>query len=127
MWWARPGAEHADLAGAGDVDEVGLEALEDFADEGDVAEKGGIEAEIFFEGKGEKAAGQLEGPDVAVFSDGLGAVAGADAEEGQIAAAGEGLKVAAGVGYSVDLVERVGKVGHPRDGCVRSSVRVRRR
>ncbi len=77
----KAGAEHAHFAGAGDVNQVGTKALEHFADEGNVAQKRGVEAEIFFESEGEKAAGQFEGPDVAVFDDGLGAIAGAHAEE----------------------------------------------
>jgi hypothetical protein len=75
----QPGTQHADFAGACDVNQIGFETLQHLADQGDVAEKGGIEAEVLFEGEGEEAAGQLKGPDVAVFEDGLGAVAGADA------------------------------------------------
>ena len=71
--------------------------------------------------KGEKAAWQLEGPDVAFFKEGLRAVAGADAEEGKIAAAGEGLEVATGVGNPVDFMEGVGKVGYPRLACAHIS------
>ena len=114
----QAGAEHADFAGAGNVNEVGLEPFKNLADEGDVAEKGGVEAEVFFEGEGQEAAGQFKGPDVAVFEDGLRAVAGADAEEGQVAAARKGFKMAAAVGYPVDLVERVGKVGDAGDLCI---------
>ena len=50
-----------------------MKAFEHFTDERDVAQKRGIEAQIFFESEGEEAAGQLEGPDGAVFDDGLGA------------------------------------------------------
>jgi hypothetical protein len=93
------------------VDQVGLETLDHLADEGDVAEIRGVVAKVFFEGEGKKAAGQLEGPDVALFDERLGAVTGADAEEREVAAAGKGLKVAAGVGDAVDLVKRVGEIG----------------
>jgi hypothetical protein len=103
-------AEHADFAGSGDVDEVWAEAVEDFSDERDVAGEGGVEAEVFFEGEGEDAAGELEGPDGAVFDEGLTAVSGADAEEGEILAAGEGFEMAAGVRDAVDFVEGVREV-----------------
>src|SRR5580700_10288378 len=109
-------AQHADLAGAGDVDDLRLKALEHFADEGNVAQEGGIEAQVFLEREGEKAARQLEGPHAAVFSDGAGTVAGAHAQKGKIATAGEGLKLAAGVRDPVDLVEGVREVGDAGEG-----------
>jgi hypothetical protein len=74
-------AQHPHLAGAGDVDQVGLEALQHLADQRNVAQKGRVEAQIFFQGEGEKAARQLQRPHVAVFENGLGAVAGAHAQE----------------------------------------------
>ncbi len=77
-----------------------------------VAQKCGIEAEIFFERKGERAARQFQGPHIAVFDESLGAVAGADAKKGQVAPAREGFKVAAGVRDPVHFVEGVGKVGY---------------
>ncbi len=92
----------------------GWKRLEHLVHEGNVAQKCGIVAEIFFKGEGEEAAGQLQRPDVAFFEEGLGAVSGADAEKGQVAAAREGFKVAAGVGYAVHFVEGVGEVGHAR-------------
>jgi hypothetical protein len=81
-----------------------------------VAEIDGVQAEVFFEGEGEKPAGQLEGPDRAILDDGRSAAAGADAEKGEAAAAGECLKMAAGVGDAVHFVERVGKIRHARWG-----------
>jgi hypothetical protein len=108
------GAQHADLAGSGDVEKIGLEALEHIADEGDVTEKSWVEAEILFEGKGKKTAGQFEGPDVSVFGECLGTISGANAEKGQIAPTGKGFEVSAGVGHAVDFVKRVGKVGDAR-------------
>ena len=110
----QPRAQHADFAGPGDVNQVGLEALQHFADQRNVAQKRRIEAQIFFESKGKKAARQLQRPHVAVFDEGLGAVAGAHAQKGQIAPPRKGLKVAAGVRDPVHFVERVGKVGHAR-------------
>jgi hypothetical protein len=65
-WCARP-RPAAHLAGAGDVNQVGLEALQHLADERNVAQKCGIEAQILFKSEGKKAARQLEGPHVAVF------------------------------------------------------------
>jgi hypothetical protein len=87
------------------VDQIGLEALKHLADERDVPQKNGVEAQIFFKSKGEEAARQLKRPDVAVFDEGLGAVSCADTEKGQIAPPGKGLEVAARVGYAVDLVK----------------------
>ena len=66
-------AQHSHLAGAGDVDQIGLKALQHFADQRDVAQKRGIEAQILFESKGEKAARQLQRPHIAVFEKGLSA------------------------------------------------------
>ncbi len=117
----KPRTDHSDFAGAGDVDEVGLEALKRFGNEGQVAEIGGIEAEILFEGEGEKAARQLQRPHAAFFNESLWAVTGADTKEREIAAEGEGLKMTAGVGNPVDFMEGVGKVGHPRLACAHIS------
>jgi hypothetical protein len=110
----QPGAQHANLAGAGDVKQVGLETRENLFDEGNVAQKGGVEAEILFEGEREKSAGQLEGPDVAVLGESLGAITGANAEKRQVATPGKCLEVAASVGHAIDFVKRVGKVGDAR-------------
>ena len=109
----QPRAQHAEFAGTGDVDEVGLKALQHLADEGNVAEKCGIVAEIFSRAKERKPRGSSRvqrlpssrGP-------GCGRRRGRRGRE--IAAAREGLKVAAGVGYAVHLVERVGEVGNAR-------------
>ena len=112
-------AQHADFAGAGDMNQVRLEAVENFADQRNVAQKGGVEAKILFQGKGHKAARQLQRPYVSVFFEGIGAVAGTHAQEGQIVPPGERLKMAAGMRHSVDFVERVGEVGHTRHACTR--------
>jgi hypothetical protein len=112
-------AQHADFTGAGDVDQLGLKALEHFADEGHVAQKRRIEAEVFFKSNGEEAARQLEGPHAALFRDGLGAVPGADAKEREIAPAREGLKLAAGVRDAIHFVKGVrekGDAGKGRSG-----------
>ena len=107
----EPGAEHAHFAGTGNVDQVGLEALEDFANEGNVAQKSGVVAKIFFEGKREKAARQLQAPDVAFFQNCLGPVSGSDAKKREIAAARKGLEMAAGVRHTVHFVKGIGKIG----------------
>jgi hypothetical protein len=77
-----------------------------------VAQKRGVEAQVFFQSKGEKAARQLQRPDITVFGEGLGAVAGADAQKRKIPPPRKGLEVAAGVGYSIDFMKGVRKVGH---------------
>ena len=64
-------AQHPQFAGAGDVNQVRLEALQHLADQRNVAQKRRIVAQVFFQSKGEKAARQLQRPHVAVFSDGL--------------------------------------------------------
>ena len=61
------------------MDQVGLEALQNLADQRNVAQKGWIEAQVFFEGKGEKAARQLQRAHAALLDDGLCALSGADA------------------------------------------------
>src|ERR1700677_160124 len=111
------GTQHAHLAGACDVNQVRLEAVKHFADDRNVAQKPRIEAQVFLESKGEKAARQLQGSHIAVFQHGLVAVAGAHAEKGQIAAACEGLEVTAGVGHSVYFVEGIGEIGYARRVC----------
>ena len=103
------------IAGTSDVDEVGTKTIEYINDKRNMAQKRGIEAQIFFESEGEEAAWELEGPGGAVFDDGLGAGPkgrpGAHAKEWQIATAREGFKVAAGVGDPVDFVKRVWEIG----------------
>ena len=70
----QPRAQHAHLAGPGDVNQIRLESIQHFFDERNVAQKCRIEAQIFFQGKREKAARQLQRPHVAVFDEGLRAV-----------------------------------------------------
>ena len=108
----KPCAQHAYFAGSGDVNQVGPEALERLGDLAVVSRKGGVEAQILFDGKGEKAARQLERCTLPSSTKGCGAVAGADPEKRQVAAAGEGLELAAGVGDAVDFMERVGEVSY---------------
>ena len=57
----EPRAQEADFAGAGDVNQVGLEALEHFADERNVAQKRGIEAQIFFESERRESRAAVRG------------------------------------------------------------------
>jgi hypothetical protein len=111
----QTGAEHAYFAGSGDVDEVGAEAVEDFSNEGNVARKCRVEAEVFFESEGEDAARKFEGPDVAIFDECLATVTGANTEERQIATASECLELAAGVRDPVDFMKGVGKVRYSRE------------
>ncbi len=103
------------------MDQVGLEPLQHIGDERDVAQKRGIEAQVFFKREGKEASRQLEGPDVAFFDQGLRPITGAHAKKGKIAPPREGLKVAAGVGDPVYLVEGIGKIrdawcGHKGSG-----------
>src|ERR1035438_1436391 len=107
-------AQHANLAWACNVDQIGLKALQNFADERNMAQKGRIEAQVFFQGKGEKAARQLQGPYTAVLENGLRAVSGANAEKRQIAPPGKRLKMAAGMRNPIHLMEGVGEVRHAR-------------
>ncbi len=83
------------------MDEVGPKAVEDFSDKRDVTRKGGVEAEVLFEGERENSSRQFEGPDIAFFDEGLIAISCANTEKGQVLAAGESLKVAAGVRNAV--------------------------
>ena len=106
-------AEDAELAGAGDVDEVGLEAKELAADGGGVAEEERIELEILFDADGGAGAAKLEGAELGDVLEGGSAIAGADAEEGELVTLCVGKEVAGGVRYAVDLVEGVGEVSYP--------------
>jgi hypothetical protein len=103
-------AKHSNLARSGDVDEIGMEAVQHLSNEGNMARKGWIEAKVSFESEGEDASGQFEGPDITLFGEGLSTIARADAKEGQVSATGEGFKVPAGVRDPVDFVEGVGEV-----------------
>jgi hypothetical protein len=47
----QPGAQHPELAGTGDVDQVGFEALQNFADQRNMADKRRIETQVFFQCK----------------------------------------------------------------------------
>ena len=110
----EPCSEEAELAGAGDVDDVGTEAGELALDADDVADEERVEGEIFFNADRGEAAGELERLGVAGLIGWRGGWAGADAEEGELMALGVGGEVAAGVSYSVDFVEGVGEVGYAR-------------
>jgi hypothetical protein len=103
-------AQHAHFAGAGDVNQVGLKAVQHFAHEGNMPRKCRIEAKIFFQSEGKDAARQFKRPDIAVFDESLTSIARADAEERQVFAAGKGFKMAAGVRNPVDFMEGVGEV-----------------
>ena len=110
-------AKHADFAGAGDVDDIGPEALEHFLDRGQMAQICRVEAQILFERDGERAPRQFQRPEVAVFFQRMRAVPCTHTEKRQIVTPRKGFKVAAGVGHAVDLVERVGKIRNARRLC----------
>ncbi len=104
-------AHEADVAGAGDVDEVGLEAADGVADAKEVAAEERVEGEVLVDGDG--CGGAAE------FEDGGGAVGGVlgdcpapDAKERQALAASEGIEFAAGTRHAVHFVERVGKISY---------------
>ena len=120
-----PGAEEAELRRSSDVDDVGAETAGVREDARQVPPVRQIEAQILLHGKGECAAGQLEGAHLAILG---GPIRGpcTHTEEGQAVAAGEGLKVSAGVGYAVDLVECIRKVRDSGWGGERRTVRGRR-
>ena len=121
---ARDGnAEHSDFAGAGDVDEIGIEAFQNFIDDGQMAQIGRVEAQVFFEWNGEENPRELQGPDIADFFECPWPMSGAYAEKGQIMPMREGFKMAAGVGNPVYLMEGVGEVCNSR--TVRSWMRTR--
>jgi hypothetical protein len=96
------------------VNQVGLEAFKHLAKEWHVTQKGEVEAQIFFQGKGENAARQLQRPHISILNESLYAVSRADTQERQIAPPRKSLKVAAGMRHSVYLVKGVGEVGHAR-------------
>src|ERR1035437_745025 len=110
-------AEGAHLTGARDVDQVRLETLERTFNDGNMAQEGGIEAEVLLQREGKKAPRQLKRLHIAVSRKRLFTIAGAHAKEGQVAPPRKGLEMTAGVGYPVDLVERVREVGHTRRAC----------
>ena len=110
----EPGSEEAELAGAGDVDDVGAEAEEFALDTGEVTEEEGVEGEIFLDADGGEAAGEFEGLELAGLLEAGFAFAGADAEEGQVVTLRVGGEVSTGVCDAVDLVEGVGEVGYAR-------------
>ena len=100
------------------MNQIGLKALQNFADQRNVSQECRIEAKVFLQRKGEKATRQLKRPDVAFFQNGLCPVARSNAEKRQIAPPRESLKVAAGMRNPVHLVKRVGKVSHARHRCI---------
>ena len=108
------GGEDAQLRRAGEVDEIGLEAVEGIFDELSVTPEEGVEGEVFFDPDGGEGAGEFEELDgiCGGFVDFRGA--GADAEEGKGTALGEGDEVAGGMGYPVDFMEGIGEVGDAR-------------
>ena len=97
--------QHTDIAGAGDVNQVGLETVEHLVDERNVAQIHGIEAQVFLESDRQKAARQFERPHVSLFDKRFGAVAGAHAQEWQVASPRKCFKVAAGVRHSVHFMK----------------------
>ena len=56
----EPCSEEAELAGAGDVDDVGAEAGERALDADEVADEERVEGEIFFDADRGEAAGEFE-------------------------------------------------------------------
>jgi hypothetical protein len=98
-------SEHADFTGSGDVDQIGLESLKHSSDEWDVAKECRIDAQVFFQGEGQKTARQLNRPYISILNEALGAVPGTYAQEGQIVAAGKSLKMPAGVSNTVHFME----------------------
>jgi len=103
-------AEHTYFAGAGDVNEIGPKAVENFTDDRNMPRERWVEAEIFFECEGEDAARQFESPDIAVLNKRLLAITSANAQKWKILPARECFEVATGVRYPVDFVKGVRKV-----------------
>jgi hypothetical protein len=110
----EPRPQHSHLARPGNVNQVRLESFQHFPDQGNVAQKPGIEAQIFLEREGQEPARQLQRPDVSLFPIGLGLIAAAHAQKGQIPPPRKRLKVAAGMRYTVDLMKGVRKIRHAR-------------
>lgn len=110
------GGHEADVAGAGDVDDVWPELVDGAVDEAEVAEEDGVEVEVLVEGYGKDAAAEFEDGDGVFVVEGGGVSAGAGAEEWEVAAAGVGLELARGVRDSVDLIVGVRKEGYARAG-----------
>lgn len=82
-----------------------------------------IEHQIFVQRDGQHPTGKLQRCQVAFRGDGVAPISGADAKEGKISPAGEIFEVAGSMRHTVDLMERIGKVGdssqgtweHPKD------------
>lgn len=108
------GSEDAEFAGAGDVNEVGLETLEFAANEQGVTPEERVEVEVLFHADRGSAAAQFQSAEFAGLLEGVGASACANAKKGQIVSLCIGDEVPAGVRHAVDLVEGVGKVGYTR-------------
>ncbi len=107
-------AQHPHLARPGNVNQVRLEALQHSLNQRNVTQKRRVEAKVFFECKGEKAARQFQRPQIAVFGDRRRAVSGAHAQERQIAPPRKRLKVTTRVRHAVHFVIRVRKINHAR-------------
>ncbi len=98
------------------MNKIRLETAQCPHDEGDEAEEGDIEAEVFLEIEGKQAAVQFERPELIFDQEARLAVAGADAEEWQVAAAGKLFKLAAGVSDSIDFMEGIREIGNTHQG-----------
>ena len=118
-------AQHPHLAGTCNVNQIRLEPLHNLADQGNVPQKCGIEAKVFFQGKRQKAPRQLKRPNIVLFQNRLRPVAGPHTQERQIPPPRKRLKVPAGMRNPVHLVKRVGKVRHPRHSCTHRFVGTR--
>ena len=74
-------AQYPVVAGAGNVNEVRLEALDRLDDEREMTQVGGIETQVFLNRNCEKAARKLQRPDVPGLFERLGALACPYAQE----------------------------------------------
>jgi hypothetical protein len=108
------GANHAEVIGAGDVDDVRTKIAQCAGNDRQMAKESEIEAQIFFQTEGERPARELKRRKLAFCQQARHTSAGADRKKWQIPAADECLKLAAGMGHTIDLVERVREIGHAR-------------
>ncbi len=80
------GADEADIAGPGDMDQVRLKIAQGASYEWQMAKETDIEAEVFFKAEGNGAARQLKGGEVAFGQQARSPFACPYAEEGQLSA-----------------------------------------
>ncbi len=113
------GAQHPDVAGSGDVNDLGAEIAQDFREPAPVAQKQEIERHVAFEREASARALNFQGPHGTILHQSIRR-RGVHVQERQSASARECIEMTVGVSDAIDFVKRISEERDARRGILHS-------